>query len=272
MDELCERGMQAAHSWFEQHTPLAGSENICALQPKLAPAFREVARPGDEALLERFRTGDSGGFLVSFRDRAATARVLRERWPSRDTGLLREAAKVRAGNFDLLGYRNLSYGTPVDWHLDPISGRRTPKVHWSRVPYLDATVSGDHKVVWELNRHQHFITLGRAYWATDDEAFADTIAQHITSWMDQNPPKLGINWASSLEVAIRAISWVWALHFLRESAALTPVLYRRMLAFLDLSGRHIERYLSTYLASMSWDSAYQLWRRPTDSVEPGAEY
>ena len=31
---------------------------------------------------------------------------------------------------------------------------------------------GDVKHVWELNRHQHFVTLGQAYWYTGDEAFA----------------------------------------------------------------------------------------------------
>ena len=250
VSELRERGMQAAHSWFERRMQkiIADPHDRRGFQRRIAPQFREVAGRSDETLLERFRAGQAGLFLASFADRAATARELRARWPVAGSGLLRDAERIREGKFDLLGYRDLSYGSPIDWHLDPISGRRAPLVHWSKVPYLDATIAGDHKVVWELNRHQHFITLGRAYWATDDEAFADTIARHLTSWMDQNPPKLGINWASSLEVAFRAISWVWALHFLRESPALTPELYRRMLVFLDLHGRHIERYLSTYFS------------------------
>jgi hypothetical protein len=64
--------------------------------------------------------------------------------------------------------------------------------------------------------------------------------------MDANPPKLGINWTSSLEVALRAISWLWALHLLADSNVLTGSLALRFLKFLTTHGRHIEAYLSHY--------------------------
>ena len=64
--------------------------------------------------------------------------------------------------------------------------------------------------------------------------------------MDANPPKLGINWASSLEVALRAISWLWALHLLADSNLLTEHLALRLLKSLTTHGRHIETYLSHY--------------------------
>ena len=60
----------------------------------------------------------------------------------------------------------------IDWHLDPVHRRRAPQAYWSRVPYLEPSC-GDHKVVWELNRHQSWLTLGRAYWLTDDERYRD---------------------------------------------------------------------------------------------------
>ena len=66
--------------------------------------------------------------------------------------------------------------------------------------------------------------------------------------MDQNPPKLGINWASSLEVAFRSISWLWALYFFKDSPALTSSLFLRALKFLYLHARHLETYLSTYFS------------------------
>ena len=66
--------------------------------------------------------------------------------------------------------------------------------------------------------------------------------------MDANPPKLGINWASSLEVSLRAISWLWALHFFRESPRLTAAIFARALKFLYLHARHLETYLSTYFS------------------------
>jgi hypothetical protein len=113
---------------------------------------------------------------------------------------------------------------------------------------LDSGLVGDSKNIWELNRHQYFTTLGRAYWYTGDEVYARTFVQHLASWMDANPPKLGINWASSLELAFRAISWLWALHFFRESPALSPPVFLRALKFLYIHARHLETYLSTYFS------------------------
>ncbi len=66
--------------------------------------------------------------------------------------------------------------------------------------------------------------------------------------MDQNPPKLGINWASSLEIAFRSISWLWALEFFKDSPSLNANVYLRLLKFLYLNARHLETYLSTYFS------------------------
>jgi hypothetical protein len=92
------------------------------------------------------------------------------------------------------------------------------------------------------------MTLGRAYWLTGDELFAETFVSHLSSWMDGNPPKQGINWASSLEVSFRAISWLWALYFFKDSKHLTAELFLRALKFLYLHARHLETYLSTYFS------------------------
>src|SRR5215203_1157251 len=37
------------------------------------------------------------------------------------------------GRFDLLGYQQLTFGDPLDWHLDPVARRRVPLAHWSRI-------------------------------------------------------------------------------------------------------------------------------------------
>ena len=51
---------------------------------------------------------------------------------------------------------------------------------------------------------------------------------------------------SSLEVALRAISWIWAFHFFKDSNSFTPELFQKALKFLYQHGRHLEKYLSTY--------------------------
>jgi hypothetical protein len=146
----------------------------------------------------------------------------------------------------LLGYANLDFGTPVNWHFEPLRRRHLPLKHWKQFDELDTTETGDKKIVWELNRHQHFFTLGVAYRLTGEERYAATFARHLEGWMAQNPPGMGINWFSSLEVAFRAISWIWAFHFFRGSKSLTPELFQKALKYLYLHGRHLEKYLSVY--------------------------
>ena len=97
--------------------------------------------------------------------------------------VLAQADRLCEGHFDLLGYRGLSFGHPIDWHLDPVSGRRSPRVHWSRLNPLDPLVVGDSKVVWELNRHQWLVHLGQAYRLTGDERYAVVAAGHLRAWM-----------------------------------------------------------------------------------------
>jgi len=173
---------------------------------------------------------------------------LRNRPDARLKELLAAADSILSNRFSLLGHPDLDFGHPIDWHLDPVSGKKAPRIHWSRIPYLNADVVGDHKVVWEINRHQHFYVLGRAYRLTGDEKYARCFAEHLQSWMDENPPKIGINWASSLEIAYRAIAWLWAFDFFRDSPSLTPELLGRAIGYLEVHGRHLERYLSTYFS------------------------
>jgi hypothetical protein len=159
-----------------------------------------------------------------------------------------KADKIGEGRFDLLGITGLDFGDPIDWHLEPTSNKRTPLTHWSRINYLKREVAGDKKVTWELNRHQYFMDLGRAYWHTGDERYAKIFASHLEQWFRANPPKLGINWASSLELSFRSISWIWALHFFKNSAEIYPELLLTTLKFLYMQARHVERYLSTYFS------------------------
>lgn len=214
----------------------------------LSIPFASSAEHSAEKLRESFRARRSPNFFAAFDDPAATKSELRRRWPESAASVVTRAERVLAGRFDLLGLRDLDFGDPVDWHREPISGKSSPRVHWSRIAEVDSSQSGDKKIVWELNRHQFFQTLGRAYWLTGDERFARGFVAHIARWMEKNPPTIGVNWVSNLEVAFRSIAWLWALHFFEESTHLTPDIFLRVLKYLYLHGRHLETYLSTYVS------------------------
>jgi len=201
-----------------------------------------------EQLLDRFRTRTEPAFFAGFNDRRESTEVLRSRWPDHSKQTIDEANEILKGRFKLLGFNGLSFGMPIDWHLEPVSQKRAPLDHWSQLDYLDAEVAGDKKIIWEVNRHQYLTKLGQAYWLTGDEVYASAFVSHLTSWMDQNPPKFGINWASSLEVSFRSISWLWALYFFKDSQSISPSFFSGLLKFLYLHARHLETYLSTYFS------------------------
>ncbi len=126
--------------------------------------------------------------------------------------------------------------------------RQAPLRHWTRLDPLDVATVGDSKVVWELNRHQWLVGLGQAYRLTGDERYARMFADTIRDWLRANPPGMGINWASSLEVAFRLISWCWALALFRGSAALTADLRAALVGGIAAHAARVERYLSYYFS------------------------
>jgi uncharacterized heparinase superfamily protein len=191
-------------------------------------------------------------FLPSLEQRGKIVGMMNHRFPEERDAIIKTAEASIAGTFSLLGHANMSFGdppeTPIDWRLDPVSRKRAPLLHWSKLHPLDPLVGGDPKVVWELNRHAHFVTLGQAYWLTNDNRFAAAFVDQVSAWIDANPVGMGINWASSLEVAFRSIAWLWALSLCIDSGEVTPDFFARLLKSLIAHGHHIERYLSYYFS------------------------
>lgn len=200
-------------------------------------------------LFEYFCRRKNVKFYASFENPQATISELRERFPDEENEIIKRANRICLGFFDLLGYKNLYFkGEIPDWHFDPISQKTSRKIHWSKIEEVSSAETGDKKIIWELNRHQYFTTLGCAYWLTKDEKYAEAFVAHLKSWFAENPPKIGVNWLSSLEIAFRSISWIWAFHFFKNSPKLKAEVFVQMLKYLYLNGRHIETYLSTYFS------------------------
>jgi len=174
--------------------------------------------------------------------------LLRERLPGSAQCIVAAADRALEKRFDLLGYRDLYFGDPIDWHLDPVAKRQAPLRHWTLLDPLDVAVVGDSKVVWELNRHQWLVGLGQAYRLTGDERYARMFADTIRDWLRANPPGMGINWTSSLEAAFRLISWCWALALFRGSAVLTTDLRAALVGGIAAHAARVERYLSYYFS------------------------
>jgi len=196
-------------------------------------------------------------FVIAPGLKSSLADSIRREFPDSADGAVERADRLVAGDYDLLGYRGLRFDSPIDrsgtsgrinWHYDPVHDRQAPRRFWSEVPYLDQAC-GDHKIIWELNRHQHWLALGRAFWLTNDPRYRLTCIGELESWLDDNPPLVGINWASMLELALRSISWVWALHLFADPAVTEPTPWIvDLLLGLDEQLAHVERNISYYFS------------------------
>jgi hypothetical protein len=183
-----------------------------------------------------------------FRPHELSARValIKQHLPLSVEDTIREAKEILRHRFTLLGYEHLDYGAEIDWHLDAVHGKRAPLKPWYKINFLDFEEVGDHKVTWELNRHQHLVTLAKAWAFSGDERYINEISQQFYSWQLANPYPVGINWGSSLEVAFRSLSWLWVRKLL--ASHLSESFDLDLLRGLAQNGKYIERFLSTYFS------------------------
>ncbi|HEX7086286.1 MAG TPA: alginate lyase family protein [Vicinamibacterales bacterium] len=189
----------------------------------------------------------AGRFFEGAMDPAIPGMV-RAACPDAASDTIARADRLMAGHFDLLGYQGLSFGEPIDWHLDPVNGRRAPRTHWATIDPLDAEVVGDSKVTWELSRHQWLVTLAQAYRLTGDDRYARRAVWAFRAWVADNPPGIGLNWGSSLEAAFRLIAWCWTLALLRDAPAMTSRLQQEITTAAARQAEHVSRYLSYYFS------------------------
>ena len=107
----------------------------------------------------------------------------------------------------------------IQWTRDPLSNYVWP-LDYHRDIKLMRTDGSDVRVLWELNRLGHFITLARAYSLTNDERYSAEFFAQLRSWADQNPYGRGPNWTCAMEVALRAINLLAAFETFRHSPEL----------------------------------------------------
>jgi hypothetical protein len=269
------RSLDATELKFRLATELrktAGRVRAAVVRPRwdrrdLAPLLRTLRGNGPEGLAREALLHSDWGlahrqFVEHFSSRSplfpldprALPKItdyVTTHFPGASNAAATRADQMLAGRYDVLGYTNVDYGTPPAWHRDPVHGRETPMAFWSRVAYLDPRF-GDHKVIWEINRHQHWLAFARAYHLTRDRRYYDAVVVQLEDWLAMNPPLQGVNWASMLELGFRSLSWVWALHAfasaaLEDSPETLPWTVDLLLG-LDRQLTHVEQNLSTYFS------------------------
>jgi len=128
------------------------------------------------------------------------------------SSVLDAADRIIAGRYDVFALEDVDLGSPPRWNRDPKTGIEAPLDFGKTLDYRDPRRVGDCKYLWEPNRHLHLVTLAQAYALTSQLCYAVALREQLDSWFIACPFRMGVNWSSSLEAALRLINWSAAWH------------------------------------------------------------
>lgn len=154
-----------------------------------------------------------------------------------------EAESVLEHKVDYLGSGLVQLPREIDWHTDFKSGYKWPCTFYQDVEITRLSDDSDAKVPWELSRGHQLLTLARAARLYEDERFVSELEWQLASWLEQNSAGRGINWVNAMEVAIRAVNWLWAIATAEQWRPLDPALRASVVHSLQVHGRHIAAHL-----------------------------
>lgn len=158
--------------------------------------------------------------------------------------ILAAAGRALADEVDLLGSGPVSLGERIDWHRDYKTGHRWPPQYCHAIEYNNLELPSDVKFPWELSRMQWLIPAAQAFVLTREDRYAEKIKTVIADWIEENPYGGSVNWACTMDVALRAIAWTWFFHACHDSPAWSDSEFRaRFLRSLYLHGEFTTRHL-----------------------------
>lgn len=126
------------------------------------------------------------------------------------------ADKTLNNTFNYLGSGDCKLD-PINWSQDFKSGYVWPVGrYYKKYRQVDLSNNADVKVPRELSRSHFLLHLALAYQFTNDDKYARKAFELIEDWIDNNPLMYSINWGCAMDVAIRAVNWIWALPLLES--------------------------------------------------------
>lgn len=196
--------------------------------------------PLDE-VAARIRERRAPRLLPAFSDLPQTVELVRQFYPETVEAARREASDICRHRIAVFA-QPVDFGPQIDWHRDPRVGLRWPLLHYTRVP-LRLGSGADVRQVWELNRLQHLVALGRAYALTGDEDYVSEFLLQLAAWVEANPPRYGVNWTVAMEVALRAVNLIAAFELFLASPQMSDEAILLVLKLLLAHGRFIRANL-----------------------------
>jgi uncharacterized heparinase superfamily protein len=158
-----------------------------------------------------------------------------------------EAAEMACSRtVNLLGMGPTMLGIPINWSRDYRTNLGWDAGFARSIDFVNRDRPSDVKIPWEISRLQWLIPAGQAYLLSGDERYAATARDILDEWIEANPLAYTVNWASTMEAALRILTWTWLFHVFARSPSWSQETFRcRFLSTLYLHGdftlRHIEK-------------------------------
>jgi hypothetical protein len=205
----------------------------------LSEAYASLAQD-PVASAVHFRSRQDPTFFPEFKNGPSVDRSKVQLWVDETVA---HAQHVCSHVFEYGGFGPVELGSPIDWQRDPVAAARERSADPNMADQAADVIREDIRVLWELNRCHHFVTLGQAYWYTGEERYVEELTMQMRSWDLANRVGQGANWMSSMEVAIRIVNWVWAFYLTRRSAHWSDETLQLFLWQVLAHGQHIYRNL-----------------------------
>lgn len=139
--------------------------------------------------------------------------------------LKEKAEQIFQGKVTFFSSQQYDLGKEYDWLTNPDSGFKYDNTkHWSQINDFNPA-AGDIKYVWEKSRFSYLHTVLRYDYHFEQDS-AEWVFSEIDSWIEANPINCGPNFRCSQEISLRLFNWCFALHFYKQSPALTEERWR----------------------------------------------
>ena len=123
---------------------------------------------------EPFLHESQSAFFFLWEERPSIQQRFKTTFPQEYDATLHTAESLIKHNFRLF-HKIIKLGERISWQADPLTQTCWPNEFYAHIDTRDGKTNGGVKWVWELNRHHHFVTLGKAYFLSGDERFAQKV-------------------------------------------------------------------------------------------------
>ncbi|MFA5618624.1 MAG: heparinase II/III family protein [Syntrophorhabdaceae bacterium] len=184
--------------------------------------------------LEKFRS-NTPLFVIPEREK-----IVLEKHPNAE--LKQKTKRIIQGEILFFSSEWKKLGLEYDWITNPDNGYQYDiKKHWSEIPDFSPE-TGDIKYVWEKSRFTWLLIIIRNDYHHEED-HSEFVFKEMERWIDANPVNRGPNWLCSQEISLRILNWCFALHFYKNSSALTEVRWKKMQHVIYWSLHHVYHHI-----------------------------